>query len=324
MTVAVEIALLARLLQRQDCHESERTQHLLRRYENAGWLARGSRKDQWKLRDDARSSLERRLDTILPSWKDDFALLTKHGRDPTSPRDVAALAVFRRQRSATGMVNRRNWNAISGLGPKRASLLETDADLTKDWVLRFRPNPGLVMVTDNGEVDLGLMAGTWTECLIPERAWRHLVRFTGLMPQCVITCENLGAYVDLPSLDNLLVVFAPGADTEPAIFLLKKLPESTWIHFGDLDPKGLAIAEQIATAAGRNLRLFIPSFAEEYLDPPQPAKGIWPQRLPSHPVLELLKARGTGIAQEAFMLDVRLLDEIARTCSASVKGPGAP
>lgn len=256
--------------------------------------------------------LRSRLATLLPGWGADFEFLRAHGLDPKKPQDIEALPALRRPVVAKGRINRRNWKSAAGLGPKRKSMLKTEATLTSDWVMRLRPNKGLLANWEDSTTDLWEMAQTWTECPIPQRQWLNLKQFAGTTPDVVITCENLGAYIDLPLPKNALCVFSPGKHTEIAIELLAKLPTSRWVHYGDLDPEGLEIAEQIANAAGRTMDLFIPSFASEYVESGMAQKkGVIWKIEPRHLVLKALAARSEGLYQEVFMLDSRLEKEIA-------------
>lgn len=313
MTEATEIAFLARLLTTGICRESSRFKSLINRYEIAGWIMPGNRRGEWVLRSSSLSDIEHRLNTLLPTWNEDFDLLKSLGRNPMEPNDIEALPAFKRNITATGIVNRRNWKAISGLGPKHTAHKPTEATLTHDWVLRFRPNSGLKAKTESGLISLSEVAEQWTECVMPERGWLKIIEFVGVFPIVIVTCENLGAYIGLPLHKDMLVVYAPGKDIGPAVNLLKKLPTSKWLHFGDLDPEGFSIAQQISFAADRELVLFVPSFADEYLDLAKKPKTQWAS-IPTVPILQELKKRGKGIFQEVFMLDDRLGDELANVC----------
>lgn len=309
---ALEIALLARLIEDGTGPESARNRALIERYEIAGWLMRSSRRNEWLVRNEAGQHLRSRLATLLPDWETDFKLLQAHGLDPRKPQDIEALPALRRPAVAKGKINRRNWKSAAGLGPKRKSMLKTEATLTSDWVMRIRPSKGLVAKWEDGTTDLWEMARIWTECPIPQRKWLTLHELAGTQPAVVITCENLGAYIDLPLPENSLAVFSPGKHVELAIELLARLPSSKWVHFGDLDPEGLEIAEQIANAAGRKIALYIPSFANEYVESglAQKKDVFWKIEL-NHPVLKMLTTRSEGLYQEVFMLDTRLEGEIA-------------
>lgn len=309
---ALEIALLARLIEHGTSHESTRNRALIQRYETAGWLMPSSRRNEWLVRDEARLHIRSRLAKLLPGWEADFKLLRAHGLDPRKPQDIEALPALRRPAVAEGKINRRNWKSAAGLGPKRKSMLKTEATLTSDWVMRLRPNKGLLAKWEEGSTDLWEMAQSWTECPIPQRQWLNLREFAGIPPAVVITCENLGAYIDLPLPGNALAVFSPGKHTEIAIGLLAKLPTSKWVHFGDLDPEGLEIVGQISRVSGREIALYIPSFASEYVELGMAQKKniVW-EIESEHPVLKALAKRGEGLYQEVFMLDTRLENEIA-------------
>lgn len=308
----LEIALLARLIEHGTSIENVRNHALIRRYETAGWLMPSTRRNEWLVRNEAVRHLRSRLAALLPGWEVDFKLLQAHGLDPRKPQDIEALPALRRPAVAKGKINRRNWKSAAGLGPKRKSMLKTQATLTSDWVMRLRPNKGLLAKWRDGSTDLWEMAKVLTECPIPQRQWLNLQELAGTLPTVVITCENLGAYIDLPLPENVMTVFSPGKQIELAIELLSKLPTSKWVHFGDLDPEGLEIAEHIANATGRKMILYIPSFATEYVElgMAQKKKVVWNVES-EHPVLKVLAARREGLYQEVFMLDTRLEKEIA-------------
>ncbi len=308
----LEIALLARLVEHGACIESARNRALIRRLETAGWLTPSGRRNEWRVRAEAEQHIRSRLAVLLPGWEADFELLRSQGLDPRKPQDIEALPALRRPVVAKGKINRRNWMSAAGLGPKRKSMLKTQATLTSDWVMRLRPNRGLLAKWEDGTTDLWEMAQLWTECPIPQRQWLNLQKFDGTAPAVVITCENLGAYIDLPLPENALTVFSPGKHTEFAIELLAKFPTSKWVHFGDLDPEGLEIAEQIAHASGREMFLYIPSFATEYVESGMAQKkGVVWKIESEHPALKALIERNEGLYQEVFMLDHRLREEMA-------------
>lgn len=315
MSAALEIAALARLIEMGVIKAGSRNDFLIQRFETACWIVEGTRKSEWLVRSEAVSSVEERLENLLPSWRQEFVFLRSIGRDPFDPSDLEALPMLRRQvRASKVKINRRNWNAAVGLGPKHRAKVPAQSPLTKDWILRFRPNKGLRLANDaesTGEIDLSAMAKSWTECVVPERAWMGLSAFRGEFPALIITCENLGAYIDLPVHDSTLVVYSPGADTEPAIGLLKLFPATRWMHFGDLDPEGIDIAQRIAEETGKAFSLFIPFFAEDYLDAAKPVKSAWGS-IPHIPLILKLKEMKKRIFQEVFMLDERLKEAMDR------------
>lgn len=307
MKDAAEIACLARLLETGTIRAGRKNAALIHRFETARWVMLGSRKEEWVLRSGKAPDLENRLSILLPTWRADFELLRSIGRDYFDVSDIAALPMLRRNTNPSErMVNRRNWNAAVGQGPKHKAKIPSQCLHTKDWVLRFRPNKGLEGVNDKGIIDLAEMAAEWTECVIPERAWVGFKAFSGVLPRVVITCENLGAYIDLPASESTLVIYSPGADTEAAVALLKMFSAAMWMHFGDLDPEGIDIAKRIAGEIEQDMKLLIPFFAEDYLDAAKPVETAWGE-VPDIPLLVALKEKKKRIFQEVFMLDGRLL-----------------
>lgn len=311
MKDAAEIACLARLLETGTIRSGRKNEALIQRFETARWLMLGSRKEEWELRSGKAPDLENRLLILLPTWRADFELLRSIGRDHFDASDIAALPMLRRNSNPSGrMVNRRNWNAAVGQGPKHKAKISSQCLLTKDWMLRFRPNKGLEGIkNDKGRINLAEMATEWTECAIPERAWMDFKAFSGVLPRAVITCENLGAYIDLPASESTLVIYSPGADTEAAVALLKMFPATMWMHFGDLDPEGIDIAKRIAGEIKRDMRLLIPFFADDYLDAAKPVETAWGE-VPDIPLLAELKKKKKRIFQEVFMLDGRLMEAL--------------
>lgn len=309
MNSALEIASLGRLAETGLIRLAGRNDHLLRRFETARWIEPTGRKGEWRVQSGAAVPLEARLCEIAPSWRADFQFLRSIKQDPYDPRAIEALPALKRQKTVTGMINRRNWNAAAGLGPKHEPQIASAATLTRDWVLRFRPNRGLRGVFADQDVDFHEMASALTECAVFERLWLRFKGFSGKLPKLAVTCENLGAYVDLPLPDTVMAIYSPGADIEAAATLIKHLPEVQWIHFGDIDQDGLEIAESLAKETSRELNLYIPSFAEEYL-PGRPVETHW-RKSPDSPLFKELRRTQKRIFQEVFMLDPRLGEEIA-------------
>ncbi len=312
MSDALEISMLARLIEKGDVRWTKLKDALICRYETARWIDKGKRNHELIVRESMLPDLETRLETLMPSWRQDFEYLRSIGRNPHDPRDIDLLPALRRQAEATTMINRRTWNAATGLGPKHQASLPAQAVLTKDWVIRFRPNIGLRGVFAGRESSIcdPDSSSAMEECLIPERKWMKFEVFSGVLPKIMITCENLGAYIDLPVNESMMVIYSPGMDIEAASCLVKSLPGVPWVHFGDLDPEGLMIAENIARAANRETRMFIPAFAIDYM-PGSPLNTGWGNEVPDLPVFTDLKRAKRRIYQEVFLLDERLSGELA-------------
>jgi hypothetical protein len=103
-----------------------------------------------------------------------------------------------------------------------------------------------------------------------------------------------------------MVLYSPGKDTVVAVELLNRIPSASWIHFGDIDPTGFQIAQQIANVTNRKLQFYIPSFAQDYL-PGENLKGRWGDfEGHEHPIVSELMKSNRRLFQEVFMLDSRL------------------
>lgn len=316
MKHALEIVTLGRLIEVGIIKRTARNDQLIKRFDVARWIEPTGRKDEWRARIGAISNLEARIDTLLPSWSQEFNFLRSLELDPFDPRSIEALAMLRKNQVAIGMVNRRNWNAATGLGPKHSARKQASVTLTKDWVMRFRPNTGLCGVFGGNQIDLGQLSKTLSECVIPERLWLRFERFEGVLPRLIISCENLGAYIDIPIPEEALVIYSPGADIGTAVELLKQFPLAKWIHFGDIDPDGLLIAENLAREVNRRLHFYVPSFAEEYL-PGRAVKTPWAE-VPDIKVFQELKRSRSRLFQEVFILDDRLGSEISTFLKSAI------
>ena len=315
---ALEAALLGRLHTEGRCVEAKRTVALIERYELARWVRRGTRRREWVVREESRTELQARLAALLPDFEAEFTFLRQRGHDPFDPAMLLMLATLHAAASPQGraFLNRRNWNAAAGSGPKRQARRRADGtQITQDWILRLRWNDGLTIIGTNREQPAAAWSLDRHEVVIPERAFLAGLQFGGKPPRTLITVENLGSYVDLPLPVQAMAVYSPGKDWRAAIALLERFPGAGWTHFGDLDPEGVDIAMDLAAKSGRPLRLFVPSFAGEYLDRAQKHGVEWKPGSPQHchfPVLEELRMLRAGILQEVFLLDDRLGAELER------------
>lgn len=314
----VEIALLLRLVQRGRVREANRAQRIIERLERARWIERSARAGEWVLVAGAASSVQARLQELLPTWRHDVELLTRHQLDPTDPTAVRSLPALRALPTAGGFVHRKVWNAVSAAGSKVPSRIATDAALTDDWAQRGRVSCPTLLKAALGEVDLLQQTRLLGEFSIPERCWIEAGGFAGDLPRLVLTVENLGPLVDLQLPDRCMLLFSQGAAVHGAAAILRALPAATWLHFGDLDNAGVESGLRLAALSGRPVRFYIPSFAAEYLPRALPIRQPWRQAPPTHPVTDELVARNQWLEQEVFLLDERL----HRDLDLLAQGPG--
>jgi hypothetical protein len=128
--------------------------------------------------------------------------------------------------------------------------------------------------------------------------------FSGL--DLVVTSENLSPFLQLDLPRGLLVYTAGYAGTS-LIELLRGLPAACrWVHFGDFDPDGVFIFENIQRSAERGGRFFPDvSFLDEHDLPGYSARRRWePDRYVSDQARELARwgaSRDLYVEQESIM-----------------------
>ena len=75
-----------------------------------------------------------------------------------------------------------------------------------------------------------------------------------------------GAFVDYPLQVGELLLYVPGRNTKLARQVFPLLPAAVpWAHFGDLDQRGLDIANELAHALRRPLALWLPDTLMAYV-----------------------------------------------------------
>lgn len=243
---------------------------------------------------------------------------------------VDGIRLFEQQRKASGLVlpqviHHKTLAAICGRHSKSgvSKSLEKTAEetlITTDQMLRLKANKGLIVSYASGKLDCDITMDAFGEVAIPERAFINGLKLEGTLPKVVMTVENRGSYVDFPIKDNsLMLINCPGDDTSLAIMLLNLLPpEIPCYHFGDIDPKGLAIAERLKISIRQRVSLFIPPFWKEYVEELYTGAKDWSSCDISAGVpvvVRQLAKEGKWLEQERIMLDDRLAEEAANIIS---------
>ncbi|TCO82710.1 hypothetical protein EV699_104102 [Plasticicumulans lactativorans] len=279
---------------------------------------------------EARASLERRLDRLLPAWRTLIAEAAAGGLDPGRPEELRALqraALLARTLPVAlpARLNQRVQQALWGAHSKQARDELHRVPPSADGVLRLRCAPGLELCLGGTPLGTGERTAREGEIVLAERALDAGLGWDAPGPAGLITVENLGAYVELPLPQRWAVLWVPGHDQALALRHLPALAGGRgWLHFGDLDGAGLAIGERLAAALGRAPAPFIPEWWGEYLEAgfgltPAAAAAPWPEA-PSgerHPLLATLAERGLWLEQEAILLDRRLPASLAAACAAA-------
>lgn len=282
-----------------------------------GWARRSRRSGVLEIDSVSREAVEATLSAAWPEWSD-FAKRLGELDLPYTPKGLRELERHDRIEAASMLelpsrLNRRTAAAAvaehskAHLGPFEHVVLE-DVDVTYDGLVRMRANRGLAVQRDGLVTAACGLTRLLGELVLSDRALRDGTQLAGNLPRAVLTIENLGAYLDSPTPEDVLVVHVPGWNTRTTKDLLEGIGDVPLVHFGDLDPNGIAIVSHLRRWRP-DVRWFVPDFWEEYSD----EKGLtrqwpvieWPPDTP--PWVRDLSQRHMWLEQEAIVMDERFL-----------------
>jgi hypothetical protein len=254
------------------------------------------------------------------------------------PETISAVALRALRRAPLALpsdlrqLNRRTWSAWAGAHSKSGFCTPPDGVvLTTDEGLRLRANAGMqIGVEEGAALDVDVWQTLFGEVIVPERAFARDWGLWGVMPELVLTVENLGAFVDFPSPPWLLLVHAPGRNTALATKFVSRLPGNIpWAHFGDMDPAGLKIAMSIHRHGDcRSPVPWVPRAAAELLETHTlPLESSWPEQdltpgLLDNLVIKWLIKHQRWLEHEAVVLlpgFAQELTELAQRCKYAVQ-----
>lgn len=156
------------------------------------------------------------------------------------------------------------WRGNSKSGQSEPLLMQQT--ITQDYLLRMRSaNTGLTISYRNGliqSVDEETLQRT--ECMVSERLWLNKKSISFKQIKLVLTVENLGAFVDMPLVDGLLLIYAAGNNLPNSALVLQALPQDIpWAAFPDYDPNGLLIVKTIAEKTERPANIWLPDYWQD-------------------------------------------------------------
>jgi hypothetical protein len=109
-----------------------------------------------------------------------------------------------------------------------------------------------------GILDLSLVTSALGQVCIPGPRAAQVEEFDLTGIDFVLSSENLAPFQQIQPARGM-VLFCPGYNTRLSAMWLRSLPQKcTWVHFGDFDPDGLRIFEQLCLQSGREGR-FVPA-----------------------------------------------------------------
>lgn len=191
------------------------------------------------------------------------------------------------------LLHKKVYASLKGKSSKTKNVISHDIYLTDDYCIRIRPNKDF---TVNGVI--------WnkfgnSEFIVSERDILNGIEFD-MLPDKIISIENLGPYIDIDKPDNCMLIYVPGSDTKGIKKIISLLPDIPYTHFGDLDPMGMEIGYRLTK------KPYIPEFYKDYLKYAKPKK--WDK---TYKQIEDLVVAGLWIEQEVFILDKRIQELFA-------------
>jgi hypothetical protein len=286
------------------------------------WTRLSTRRDELVLVENRRADLETLLANVWPEWRTVLAKLVDEGLQSTE-RDWRELLDRERAAALGALPDRLNLKtATAQVAPhSKASLTETNKraleragldGLTRDGLVRLRPNAGLALARGARTASVVELSDLVGEVILPQRAFADGTALAGVLPHAIVVVENLGPFLDMAQPEGWLVAHVSGWDTHTVKILLDQTRGIPVLHFGDLDYNGLRIYEHLRETRA-DLRWFVPDFWSEYLDRALPKS--WPEDVildGAPPIVQDLARRGLWLEQETIALDPRILDALKR------------
>ncbi|WP_416884743.1 hypothetical protein [Marinospirillum sp.] len=295
---------------------------------SSNWLLPADTSEEFILSARGHSGLEALLDLRLPQWREWMTLLEGDGL--LLGEVFAQRWGFIKEQLRADLPRTLNRATVQQalLGDARQELPEhlqkqlPDLQLSDDRCLHLRGSLDMKLVKKHGQtIELKKIWRQLSEAVIPERDFQQVKEADGELPYMVLTIEDRGVFLDIDLPDNLLAVWVAPQHLSLAGDFLRFLPQFVpHVHFGDLDHRGLVIAERLALMSQRPVKRFIPSFWEDYRDTfankvsqQMDGKGAqWQGPILSIALLRELMTSNQWLAQAPLLFDARLHEEIRR------------
>lgn len=295
------------ILQHLKVHQtmSERNkEHSLRNYLNELGIIVPSTRERWQLVD------TRRLDILLVQLDQQIQ------KQVIGKKENSSAIIRRMQRIHHKSASAWRGSSKAGQGEPLAK----GQIVTHDDILRIRSQgTGIRLTFSRNSQQNHLYPDTeseWrSECILPERMLLDLDSVDIASARLIMTVENLGAFVDMPLVDRLVVILTPGQNYQTVCQWISRYCQSVpWVHFPDIDPNGLRMAQQIARKLERPCHIWLPDFwsnAHRVSDMVGMGKYLW-EMAPDCPQLAQLRRELRWIEQEVLVLDYRCIAAIQR------------
>ncbi len=311
---------LIKLLEDGKIKQSKRIKTLIDFFITQAWIATTTRMNEFELTNQGKTALPKFIFARYPNWNKEQSVVVQMGLQTGNVEHAqfATKLSFLKQRLKQPLpilLNEKTIQAVWGQNSKTSIPKELKQNLPKfrttiDEAVRIRPNLGLRLLRQDGVIiDCDQIVSLLHELSISERALMEIDKACGKLPLLVITIENKGAFIDIKVPESVTLIYAPGNNTALVAQILNHLfiKKITWVHFGDLDNKGIQIGQSLARQIKREYQPFIPNFWIQYKNLYSHAvttdKQNWYPSLPNHQLLQQLFRENQWMEQECIVLD---------------------
>jgi len=292
------------------------------------WIATTTRMNEFELTNKGKAKLPDFLRFHYPDWATEQSMVEQLGlqKGNVEHANFASKLTFMKHRLVAPLphlLNEKTIQAIWGKDSKTSIPEELkqrlpDVRATVDEAVRIKPNSGFKLLrTDGITIDCDQIVTMLHELSLSERVLMEIDSISGKLPSLVMTVENKGAFIDLVAPDSVMLIYSPGNNTALVAQILDLLKNVAWIHFGDLDSKGIQIGQSLASKIGREIQLFIPNYWTQY-------KNVYSHKVTNdkqswdaitlsgknHPLLRQLVKDNQWMEQECIILDKELYKSI--------------
>jgi len=311
---------LIKLLETSKIKQGKRLEALINFLLEQAWIATTTRMNEFELTNTGKPALAKFIRAHYPNWEKEQSVVAQMGLQTSNVEHAQFAAklnfIKRRLKQPLPIIlNEKTIQAIWGQDSKTPIPETLKQNLPKfratvDEAVRIKPNFGFRLLRQDGiSIDCDQIVALLHELSVSERALMEIDQACGKLPLLVMTIENKGVFIDINVPESVMLIYAPGNNTAlVSQFLSLLMKKITWVHFGDLDSKGIQIGQSLASQIKREYQPFIPNYWIQYKNlychPVTTDKQSWhPINLPNHPLLQQLFRENQWMEQECIILD---------------------
>ena len=163
------------------------------------------------------------------------------------------------------LIHSRVINAVWGEHSKKSVRRPEGIKEQNCELIQFRTSTKMDLVFESRTIKCQEEMAFSDAIILNEKMLASLKKIRCAKPLTLVTIENAGAWQHLPLPQGMVAIYVPGNNQRLFRKIIDFFPNAGWGHFGDLDPKGVQIAQTLARATNHKLKLFVPNWWYEYL-----------------------------------------------------------